>query len=169
MRFPSRPAVFFAFTIFILAAHSAWAASDDACQLVTQAQVSAAVGVPVGAGTHVTPTFLKTCTWTASGNNKDVSNVTISFQPAQSFNGTKSMTEMMVANAKPDKQGNRAHNDVASGIGDDAFYTTMGEGYSALLVKKGNVALKIAIYGAMPEQKKKDAEKKLALEALAKS
>ena len=39
-------------------------ADTDACTVLTPAQVGAAVGVPVAAGTHVTPTFVKTCTWT---------------------------------------------------------------------------------------------------------
>jgi hypothetical protein len=56
----------------------------------------------------------------------------------------------------------------ASGIGDDACYTSMGAGYTGLMVKKGNVALKIAIYGEMPADKKKAAEKTLALQALSK-
>ena len=41
-------------------AQSASAApSDDACSLLTPAQVSAALGAPVGEGTYVTPTFKK--------------------------------------------------------------------------------------------------------------
>lgn len=166
MRFPIRPTRFLLLTLIIVVVPAALAQSNDACLLVTQAQVTAAVGVPVGAGTHVTPTFVKTCTWAATGSSKDVRDVTISYQAAQSFAGTKSMTQMMVANAKP---GDHANVQSASGIGDDAFYTTMGDGYTAMLVKKGNVALKIAIYGAMPEQKKRDAEKALALEALSKT
>ena len=58
--------------------------------------------------------------------------------------------------------------DSASGIGDDAYYTTMGTGYTGLMVKKGNVAMKIAVYGGMPTDKKKTAEKTLALQALSK-
>lgn len=164
MRFPIRPTTFLLFTLMIVVVVPvALAQSNDACQLVTQAQVTAAVGVPVGAGTHVTPTFVKTCTWSVTGAGKDVRSVTISYQPAQSFAGAKSMTQMMVANAKPSDHANLQP---ASGIGDDAFYTTLGDGYTAMLVKKGNVSLKIAIYGAMPEQKKRDAIKALALDAL---
>jgi len=56
----------------------------------------------------------------------------------------------------------------ASGIGDDAYYTTMGAGYTGLMVKKGNLALKIAVYSDMPADKKKAVEKTLALQALSK-
>jgi hypothetical protein len=45
---------------------SANAASDDACSLLTQAQVSSAVSISLGAGQYVTPTFKKTCTWNAT-------------------------------------------------------------------------------------------------------
>ena len=41
--------------------------SSDACSLLTQAQVSSAVGAQVGAGANVMPTFKATCTWTAPG------------------------------------------------------------------------------------------------------
>jgi hypothetical protein len=56
----------------------------------------------------------------------------------------------------------------ATGIGDDAYYTTMGTGYTGLMLKKGNVALKVAVYGDMPADKKKAVEKTLALQALSK-
>ena len=58
------------FAAFFLAATvpAAFAqSSSDACSLLTQAQVSAAVAAQVGAGTYVTPTFKATCTWTAPG------------------------------------------------------------------------------------------------------
>lgn len=163
-----RPVVLPALTLIVLFAVSAAMASDDACQLLTQQQVSAAVGVPMGAGTHTTATYVKTCTWSPSAANKDVSAVTISFQQAQSYDGAKSMAQMMVANAKTDPKAKAASLDPAPGVGDDAFFTTMGEGYTAMLVKKGNVSFKVAIYGQMPADKKKAAEKALALQALSK-
>jgi hypothetical protein len=141
------------------------APSDDACALVTQAQVSAAVGVSMGAGTHVTPTFVKTCTWSPSPASKDVSAVTVSYQDAASFGAAKGL--MQQSQAMANQKGNNLA-ESASGIGDDAFYSSMGTGYTALLFKKGNVALKIAIYGQMPADKKKAAAKTLALNALSK-
>src|ERR1700733_688748 len=42
--------------------------ADDACSLLTQAQVGAALGRAVGAGSYQTPTFKRTCTWNATGN-----------------------------------------------------------------------------------------------------
>jgi hypothetical protein len=141
------------------------APAEDACALLTQAQVSAAVGFAVGAGTYVTPNYVKTCTFKVSGDNaKTVSAVTISYQAAEAFAGAKSMMEMAKANSPG---AGKIENDTAGGVGDDAFYTSMGTGYTGLLLKKGNVSLKIAIYGNLPAEKKKEVEKTLALQALA--
>jgi len=146
------------------------APAEDACALLTQAQVSAALGFPAGAGTYVTPTYVKTCTFSVSGDNaKSVSAVTISYQAAEGYAGAKSFMEAAKARATVEKgPGAKFENDTVSGIGDDAFFTSMGTGYTGLLLKKGNVSLKIAIYGNMPMEKKKEVEKTLALEALSK-
>ena len=56
-------------------------AETDACTLLTPVQVAAAVGGAMSDGTHVTPTFVKTCTWTPSGNSK-LGSVTLSLQTA---------------------------------------------------------------------------------------
>jgi hypothetical protein len=142
---------------------------NDACALVTQAQVSAALGVSVDAGTHVTPTFVKVCTWNPSGSAvKDVKSVTVSFQDAASFDAGKRLMQQTQAAVNQQEGGAAMASESASGVGDEAYYTSMGAGYTALMVKKGNVALKIAIYGGMPVDKKKAAEKTLALNALSK-
>ena len=53
--------------IFIVSATMAPSANaeppDDACSLLTQAQVGAALSVSAGAGSYQTPTYKKTCTW----------------------------------------------------------------------------------------------------------
>jgi hypothetical protein len=143
-------------------------ASNDACSVVTQDQVSADVGVSVGPGEHVMPTAVKTCTWTATDTTKGVKYVTVSFWDPKGYDGGKRLAEQMAAQSKNDKDAAPMANASASGIGDDAYYTTMGSGYSGLMVKKGNVALKIAIYGDMPIEKKKTAERAIALQALSK-
>jgi len=145
------------------------ATTDDACALVTQAQVSTAVGVSMGAGTHVTPTYVKTCTWTPSGGaTEDVKSVTVSYQDAGSYDAGKRLMQQTQA-AMAVKEGTaKMTNEGATGIGDDAYYTSMGTGYTGLILKKGNVALKIAVYGDMPADKKKAVEKSLALQALSK-
>ena len=140
---------------------------NDACALVTQAQMSAALGVSVGAGTHVVPNSTKECTWTPTGGGtKDVKYATLSFQDPSGYATGKMVAQQAEVNQK-EGAGSMA-TDSARGIGDDAYYASMGTGYTALLLKKGNVALKIAIYGEMPVDKKKAAEKTLALNALSK-
>jgi hypothetical protein len=148
--------------IFAFATPASAAPSEDACALITAAQVTSIVGVAVGNGTHVTPTYVKTCTWTPSGGAKGLSAVTVSYQPATSFAGARQMAAMMEANSK-----GKMANSSATGIGDDAFYTNMGN-YTALLVKKGNISFKVAIYGAVPPDKAKAMEKSIALQALSK-
>ena len=161
--------------IFIVAAAAAPSASaappDDACLLLTQAQVTAVVGVPVGSGSHVTPTYLKTCTWAPSGGpTKDVKSVTISFQAADAYETGKKLMDQTAARMKEQKDKDAAPmaNELAAGIGDDAYYMSMGSTYTGLMVKKGSVAFKVAMYGDLPTEKKKAIEKTLALQALSK-
>ncbi len=155
----------------VVPARSASAAPPvDACTLVSQAQVSEILGVKVSAGSHVTPTFVKTCTWTpAAGATKGVTAVTVSLQAADSFAGAKSMMVEAKAGmeAKGDPAAKKFSNESAGGIGDDAFYTTMGP-YTSLLVKKGNASFKVAIYGNMPADEAKAKEKALALDVVSK-
>lgn len=153
--------------VFAFAATPALATPpDDACALLTAAQVTSIVGVTVGNGQHVTATYVKTCTWTpTAGASKGLSAVTVSYQSAASFSGAKQMSQAMTANSKP---GSNMATTSATGIGDDAFYTTMNGRYTALLVKKGNVSFKVAIYGEVPADKAKAMEKAIALQALSK-
>ena len=149
--------------IFIFGVASVTSASaappDDACSVLTQAQVSAALGVSVGAGSHVTPTYLKTCTWApAGGPTQGVKYVTLMLESADGYetakkvmDQTKGMTEASV-----------------SGIGDDAYYLSLGN-IMSLIVKKGNVAFKFTMYGGdFPIEKKKAMEKTLVLQVLSK-
>src|SRR5215475_6095455 len=71
-------------------------ADPDACALLTSAQVSAAVGVPVTDGKHVSPTYMKTCTWTASGDFP-VKFVTLYLQTTTAYDGGKQMAASMAA------------------------------------------------------------------------
>lgn len=157
------------FTFVITATPASATPPEDACALLTAAQVGSVVGVPFGAGTHVTPTYVKTCTWTATtaAANGSKYTVTVSYQAAQGFAGAKQMMQQMEAETAAKHSGQVA-NSSASGIGDDAFYSSMGGRYTALLVKKGNVSFKVAIYGELAMDKAKDMEKSLALQALSK-
>jgi hypothetical protein len=44
----------------------------------------------------------------------------------------------------------------------------MGTDYTALLVKKGDIVFKVAMYGDLPSEKKKAVEKTLALQVVSK-
>lgn len=142
----------------------------DACALLTAAQISSDVGVTMGTGQHVTPTYVKTCTWTRSGAAANGARiVTISYQNAASFGGAKQMTMQMQAAAASQGGAGKAVFLQASGIGDDAFYANMGMAtYMGLLVKKGDVSFKIAIYGAVPPDKAEAMEKSIAQQVLSK-
>jgi hypothetical protein len=138
-----------------LAAH----AETDACTLLTAAQVGAAIGTPVTAGEHVTPTFVKTCTWKPSANSA-VKAVTLFLQTATSYDGGKDLARQMAAAAKGASM-------KSAGVGDDAYYFSVGD-QAGLLVKKGSVAFKVAIYATLPGDKKEAMELILAKEVVAK-
>ncbi|HEY4100407.1 MAG TPA: hypothetical protein VGM20_05985 [Gemmatimonadales bacterium] len=128
----------------------------DACTLVTVAQVSAAAGKTVGQGTHVTPTFVKTCTWTAQGTV-----VTLNTQPATFFDGAKGMATQVAAAAKGNSMS-------SAGVGDDSYFLIQGT-QVMLMVKKGANAFKATVYdAAMSVDAKKGVELALAKAALGK-
>ena len=134
------------------------APAGDACLLLTPAQVTAALGVSVGPGTHLTPTFLKTCQWTTtdSANGKG-GWVTLALQPLDSFQAAKSLGGRSTAIVVTP----------VSGIGDDAYYLAVGDNVG-LIVKKGNVAFKVAVYQHGAVQMKMAKEKPLALQVVSK-
>ena len=132
-------------------------AETDACTLLTTAQVSAAVGFPVGAGTHVTPTFLKTCTWTGS-NSTGAQFVTLNLQTAAFFDGAKRQAVLVTAAGGAVKPG---------GVGEDSYYLVEGT-QVALWVKKGSGAFKVAVYKQIPVDQKEEMERTLARQVVPK-
>lgn len=61
------------------------ASTDDACSLLTRAQVSAAVNLPVGAGAYQ-GTFKETCTWNAvEATPNSPKSVTVVFEDLDVF------------------------------------------------------------------------------------
>ncbi|MGC1386837.1 MAG: hypothetical protein WA807_02395 [Steroidobacteraceae bacterium] len=133
----------------LVAAASATPAGD-ACALLTAAQAGAALGAPVGAGSYITPTSKKTCTWNSTAS--DGGYVTLLLQDVAGFEGGKQL-------------GQSASKDLSvtsiSGVGDDAYYLALG-GQVDLIVKKGNVAFKVAVYTHMTVESKEAKEKTLA-------
>jgi hypothetical protein len=146
--------------IFIVAAAMAPLANagppDDACSLLTQAQVTSALNVSVGAGSYATPTFKKTCTWNASSDvTTGVKYVTLMLQGLDAYQAGKlAQVKTIVVTS-------------ISGIGDDAYYLAVGSNVG-LIVKKGNVAFKVAVYGNVPIEKKQAMEKLLAQQVVSK-
>ena len=133
------------------------AADADACALLTAAQVSAAVGFRVTEGKHVTPTFVKTCTWTGS-NSSGVQVVTLNLQTGTFFDGAKKTAAAMVAAGAAVK---------SAGVGDDSYFYVRGTQVD-LWVKKGGNACKITIYKQIPVEQKQAIELSLAKQVLAK-
>src|SRR5207245_5976683 len=75
-------AVIFAATI--LNGTAADAAANDACSLLSAAEVGAALGSPAKAGQPITPTDHKVCVWkTADGR----ATATVFVQPSSAFDG----------------------------------------------------------------------------------
>jgi hypothetical protein len=134
-------------------APAARAAPSDACALLTPAQVGAALGAPVEAGKPITPTDHKVCTW-AGGK---AGFVTLMLQTAQSFDAARRQA--------PDLAGAVSVTPV-SGLGDGAMFVGMGDN-TGLVVKKGAVSFKVAVYQHTTIDKKQAAEKILAAQALA--
>jgi hypothetical protein len=93
----------------------------------------------------------------------------VSFQGTDAYEAGKNLMEQAATRMKAEgKDGSQLADTAATGIGDDGYYTIMGTGYTALMVKKGNVALKIALYGKLPMEKKKAVEKALAQQVVSK-
>ena len=134
-------------------------ADTDACTLLTPAQIGAAVGVPVGDGKHVTPTFVRTCTWTAS-RDSDVKTVTLYLQTAAAYDGGKQMAGQMAA-------ASQAGAVKPASVGEDGYYFVAGQ-QVGLLVKKGSNSFKVTVYATLPVDKKEAMELTLAKEVLAK-
>jgi len=132
----------------------------DACTLLTAAQVSAAVGTPVGEGTHVTPTFVKTCTWTPSAKSKVVA-VTLNLQTATWYDGSKRQATMGAA------IDSKAVAIKPASVGDDAYYSVTGD-QAMLFVKRGANACKVSVYARLPAAEKEAMELKLAREVAGK-
>ncbi len=113
-----------------LGTKTAAAQSVAPCSLLTSAQVSAAVGVSVGAAQPIANTG---CSWTAPHMI-----VTVSLWDGSKWERMKTPVPGM----------NRTS---VSGLGDDAFYTTLGPAsgkqMATLSVKKGGTAYLIKVYG----------------------
>jgi hypothetical protein len=134
---------------------------SDSCALLTQAQVSAALGTSVESGEHVGGSPLM-CGWSEpSDTNHNGKRVMANIfgpmgklTPADRFNNVK--TPIKGITKIP-----------TSGIGDDAVYVTTGGLGTGLTVKKGSFVFEIRVYG-FPLDQIEAKEKILAQDVLAK-
>jgi hypothetical protein len=134
----------------------------DACSLLTPAEVSAVLGVSVGAGEKVSPTSTAICGWQVPGEKRmDRKRVVLSIYTQM---GSRTPVQRFEA-AKTPIQG--ITKEPVSGVGDDAiFATTPGLG-SGLIFRKGDAAFDLRVYGFPVDQLKAKA-KALAQDVLAK-
>lgn len=134
----------------------------DACSLLTAAQVSAVLGMSVGAGEKILPTSASLCGWEVPGQKGlDRKRVVLSIYtqmgrltPVQRFNTAK--TPMKGITKEP-----------VTGIGDDAISATTPGFGTGLIFRKGDAAFDLRVYG-FPIDQVKAKEKTLALDVLAK-
>jgi hypothetical protein len=65
------------------------------------------------------------------GATKDVKSVTVSYQDAGSYDAGKRLMQQTQAAVALKEGTGKMTDEAATGIGDDAYYTTMGTGYPA--------------------------------------
>ncbi len=119
--------------------------TSDACSLLTTAQIGPVIGVTVGTGVWLEPTIKTTCTWNTAGGGS----VALVVQGPSYFEaGKQQVTPAIVVIP-------------VSGIGDNAYYLAAGNNVG-LIVKKGSVAFKVAVYGEESLDQKQAMEKTLA-------
>ncbi len=95
------------------------------------------------------------CAWaTAAQENTPYIRVTVSFLDGSAFAGMKTPAPGVKQTA-------------AGGIGDDAFYATVGS-LTTLSVKKGSVVFVVRLYGIHDQAGQMAMEKSLALDVIAK-
>ena len=112
-------------------------AADEACALITQTQIGAALEVPVGDGTPIGRP--STCQWAGKGR---IATLTI-MQPL----GGKSALERFNAGKNSTMPG--ITTEPVSGVGDEAYYIYFSGTMRALglVVKKGSSVFEIRVYG----------------------
>ena len=132
------PIILTAALIGVVLTSSAAFAEVDACTLITQAQVGAALEIPVGAGTPIGRP--SSCQW--AGKGRFTTLVIIQPRggksPVESFNAGKASTMPGIITES------------VSGVGDEAYYVyfnTKERSGLGLVVKKGTTAFEIRVYG----------------------
>jgi hypothetical protein len=125
----------------------------DTCALLSQAQVSAALGVPVNAGKSLVG---QVCQWEQPGKLGDeLLKLDVNIVTVERFNRIKTVSLGTVTSV--------------GGIGDDAYYATMKTGRSTvttLNIKKGNTAVIIRVSGGTKAVEEYQAKEKAVAQAI---
>ena len=131
----------------------------DACKLLTEAEVSAALEVKSLAGSHIVESSTKMCGWSdVPGSDINHRRVVISIIPVAGFEFTKS------------RVGKTITIEPAAGIGDEAFYQILKTSESPMLVvRKGTSAFTLRLLNGLKLKAFTLAEEKAKEAALAKA
>ena len=138
------------FCAVVLLTVPAIARAAEPCKLLTPAQIGTVLGATFAAGQPIGTTG---CSWQSE---KPHIIVTVSLWPPTEWDRMKAGGGIPATPTTP-----------VSGLGDDAFYTTIAQ-YTVLYVKKGQTVYLFKVYGVKDQAKQMGAEKMLAQDALAK-
>jgi hypothetical protein len=133
----------------------------DACSLLTEAEINAAVGVPMLSGRHEDPATLQECNWRRpirGLRGPDAPPMTILWlqlfvEPANGCEFDRSKT------APPNITS-------LSGLGEDAYYTEQAGSMMTLHVREGDICVLVTWQVIADRQAVMDAEKSIAAQVL---
>jgi hypothetical protein len=139
------------FVLTLLLSGGAARASNDACDLLTTAEVTRLVSASLRPGEHLGSSNKTVCGWSVSTPPKlDEPRVAVAIKTLESFNAGKDLKEIK--------------REPAPGVGDEAWFTTFGSGGTTLSVRKGDRAFSVKVLGSKLKQEDlKQLEKNLAL------
>jgi hypothetical protein len=121
-------------------------ATRDPCALLTPSEVSGVLGMSVGPGQPIGTTG---CMWETGSKTR----ATVTLGDASGFASMKAALPQI-------------KKDPVAGIGDDAFYATVGP-LTTLSVKKGKDLFIVRLYGVAGQARQMEIEKNLAVDILA--
>jgi hypothetical protein len=108
------------------------ATQADACSLLTDAQVNAAIEATTQPGRHVAASSTKQCMWSDDPDHAlDHRRVVLTYSAPTSFDIGKKVSHPAAESV--------------SGVGDDAYYEFFGTDAPALVVKKGGTVFTIRL------------------------
>jgi hypothetical protein len=123
----------------------------DACQVLTPAEITTVLAMPIDPGQHIPKTTTIMCGWPKTGVTSD-SIVVLNFTTPDYFEKERDPHPRITMTPAP-------------GIGDDAYYITSQFGTS-LIIKKGNSVISFSIRDkSIPSAQLMEKERALGLKA----